>query len=150
MPVSHRIDITVSGGDRRQAFNAGNVVRNKQSLNEKNLGNNGDAVTKKNLSKVINVGLAFNLAQRGTEAMGAYTNNRLRQRRQEAAMTFAKYGIGLMINPVGGAIYAGTDLAYRGMMYNIKIQKQNREAEYFRNLSGNNSHSGRRYKGDYL
>jgi hypothetical protein len=102
-----------------------------------------------NLSKVINVGLAFNTAQKANELVGARTNNRLRQRKIAVGMTFAKYGIGLAINPIAGGIYTASDLAYRGAMYNIKIQKENREADYFKRLSGNNAFSGSRYRGDY-
>ena len=65
-------------------------------------------------------------------------------------MTFAKYGIGLAINPVAGGIYMASDLAYRGVMYGVKIQKENREADYYKRLSGNNAFSGSRYRGDYV
>jgi hypothetical protein len=65
-------------------------------------------------------------------------------------MTFAKYGIGMAINPVAGIIYAGSDMAYRSVMYGIKIQKTNRQADYFQRLSGNNANSGSRYRGDYV
>ena len=151
MPVSHRIDITVGGGDRRPTWNAGNVARSKSSLNtKKSLSEDSEVVTTGNLSKLFTVGMAFNLLQRGGEATGAYTNNRLGQRKFERNMTFAKYGIGIALNPVIGGAYAGIDMGYRGLMYGIRQDKKNREARYYRNLSGNTSASGRRYMGDRL
>jgi len=41
-------------------------------------------------------------------------------------------------------------LAYRGLQYNIRVQKQTREARYYRRLSGNTTNSGSRYVGDYV
>lgn len=150
MPVSYMITINSGGGDRRPAYSAGTAYKSKASLNERKMSTNSEPITQGNLSKVLNVGLAFNLGQRGNEITGAYTNDRLRQRRMDVGMTFAKYGIGLAINPMLGGVYMASDLGYRAIMYGIKIQKKNRESEYFREISGNSSNSGRRYKGDYL
>ena len=151
MARDYNINISVEGGNRRGAFSGGNVFKSKNSLNSSMYSNqdNGNSVSNFNLKKVLNLGLAFNTLQKGNEIVGAYTNNRLRQRRIDTTSTFVKYGIGISINPLAGAIYAGSDLAYRGVMYGIKIQKQNRESDYFKRLSGNNSFSGSRYRGDY-
>ena len=146
------INISVNGGNRRGAFGGGNLSRDRGTLNSSMYKNqdSGDSITTGNLKKVFSVGMAFNTNQKANEVIGAFTENRLGQRRVDTAMTFAKYGIGMMVNPALGAIYAGSDLAYRGIMYGIKIQKQNREADYYKRLSGNNSFSGSRYRGDYL
>jgi hypothetical protein len=151
MPRDYNI-VLAFGGDRRGAFGGGNIVKSRGTLNSAMYSNqdNGDTITKGNLKKVLNVGLAFNTVQKGNEIFGAYTENRLRQRKIDTGMTFAKYGIGLMVNPVVGGIYAISDLTYRATMYGIKIQKMNREANYFKNLSGNNAFSGSRYRGDYV
>ena len=151
MARDHAIIISVQGGNRRGAFSGGNVYKNRNTLNSAMYNNqeSGEQTSQFNLKKVINLGLAFNTMQKGNEIFGAYTENRLRQRRVDVGMTFAKYGIGMAINPVAGAIYAGSDLAYRGIMYGIKIQKQNREGNYYKRLSGNNAYSGSRYGGEY-
>lgn len=151
MPRDYNINISVGGGDRRGAFGGGNLYKNKNTLNSSMYANQptGESVSSINLGKVVNLGLAFNTMQKGNEILGAYTENRLRQRQVNTAMTFAKYGIGLAINPVAGGIYAGSDLMYRGFMYNIEVQKKNRQSIYFKRLSGNNANSGSRYRGDY-
>jgi len=146
VPRDYNIVVSVGGENRRGAFGGGNLYKNKTTLNKNAVGD----LTNFNLSKVINIGLAFNTAQKANEFIGARTENRLRQRKINVAMTFAKYGIGLVINPTAGAIYVASDLAYRSAMYNVKIQKENREADYYRRLSGNNAFSGSRYRGDYV
>ena len=151
IPRDYNINISIAGGNRRGAFSGGNIYKTRYTLDSGFYDNNkGENISKGNLSKVLSLGLAFNTAQKANEMVGAYTENRLRQRKIDVGMTFAKYGIGLAINPIAGAVYAGSDLAYRGIMYGIKIQKQNREAEYFSRLSGNNSYSGSKYGGSFL
>lgn len=110
---------------------------------------NGNSIRNGNLKKIFSVGFGFNTLQKGNEIVGAYTENRLRQR-VNVGMTFAKYGIGTMVSPALGAVYAVSDLSYRGIMYGIRQQKSNREADYYKRLSGNNSFSGKRYSGDYV
>lgn len=94
--------------------------------------------------------MIFNKTQQANELVGAYTENRFRQKKFGVLMTFAKYGVGVAINPVAGAVYGVGDIAYRGIGYAIDIQKKNKEARYYRAMSGNNANSGRRYRGDYL
>jgi hypothetical protein len=150
MARDYNINISVGGGDRRGAFTGGNVYKTKSTLNSRGTSDRGDIHSKSNLSRVFSIGLLFNVAQKTNEILGSYTENRLRQKRINASMTGAKYAIGLAINPAVGLAYAVGDLGYRGTMYAIKIQKENREATYYRGLSGNNSFSGSRYRGDYL
>ena len=151
MARDYKINISVKGGDRRGAFGGGNLVRNKSTLNSRMYKNqdNGNSISSGNLKKIFSAGMAFNVAQKGNEIFGAYTENRLRQRKTNVQMTYAKYGLGIAINAPIGLAYAGSDLAYRGIMYGIKINKKNREARFYRNLSGNNANSGRRYGGEY-
>lgn len=151
MARDNQIIISVNGGDRRGAFGGGTVFRSKNSLNSGMYkGKDPSDIAGINLKKVLNIGLAFNTAQKANEAVGAFTENRLQQRRINTAMTFGKYAIGIAINPLAGGIYMASDLGYRSLMYAIDIQKKNREADYYRRLSGNNSFSGRRYRGDYV
>jgi hypothetical protein len=150
MPRDFNINIAVGGGDRRGAYGGGNVYKTRNTLNSRGVSENGNSITSSNLSRVFSIGLAFNKMQQGNELLGAYTENRLRQKKFNVAMTFAKYSIGLGINPLAGGVYAVGDMAYRGISYGIEIQKKNKEAMYFRRISGNNANSGRRYRGDYL
>lgn len=149
MPRDFNINISVGGGNRRGAFTGGNVYKTKSTLNSRNMTDNAEEGTNFNLSRVFTIGLAFNLAQKYNEAMGSYTENRIAQRKFDTALTFAKYGIGLAINPAVGLAYAVGDLGYRAIQYNISLDKKNKEARYFRELSGNNENSGTRYRGDY-
>lgn len=151
MPVTHNITISVNGGDQRGAFSGGNLVKDRRTLNSSMYKNDGGGLVKdSNLKRVLSLGMAFNTAQKANEIVGAFTENRLRQRRIDVAMTFSKYAIGMAVNPVIGAVYAASDLGYRSIMYGINVQKKNREADYYRRLSGNNSFSGSRYRGDYV
>lgn len=149
MPRDYNINISVGGGDRRGAFSGGNLSKDSGTLNSKMYKNNdnGKSITSGNLKKVFSVGMLFNKSQQANELIGAYSGNRLRQKRIDVGMTFAKYGIGIAINPVLGGVYAVSDIAYRGISYGISTQKKNREADYFKRLSGNNALSGRRYSG---
>lgn len=146
MAVSYRIDVS-GRGEARGSFNSGNIYGSKSSLRSRRASEDGSMVSNSNLKKVFSVGLAFNTLQKGNELIGAYTNNTLAKRKFDTGMTFAKYGIGLAINPLAGGVYMASDLGYRAISYGIKIQKKNREAEYYRQLSGNSSASGRRYRG---
>ena len=149
MPRDYNINISVKGGNSRGAFNSGNVAKTKSTLNSNTRSNNGEEISSSNLKGILTIGLAFNKAQQVNELVGAYTGNRLRQRKINTTMTMAKYAIGLSINPAVGAVYAVGDMAYRNISYGIQVQKKSREADYFRRISGNNANSGRRYRGDY-
>jgi len=151
MPRDYNINISVGGGNRRGAFGGGNLFKSQGTLDSSMYGNqeSGNSITTGNLKKVVSLGMAFNTAQKANEVVGAFTENRLRQRRIDAGMTFAKYGIGISINPLAGAVYALSDLTYRTTMYNIRKGKKDRESDYYNRLSGNNSNSGRRYGGEF-
>jgi hypothetical protein len=149
MPRDYNINISIGGGgNARGSFRGGNVYKTKSTLNSKGFGDYGQ--TDINLKRVVNIGLGFNLAQKGNELVGAYTENRLRQKKFNVGMTFAKYGIGLAVNAPVGITYAVGDLGYRTIGYGITLQKQNKEARYYQKLSGNDAASGRRYRGDYV
>lgn len=151
MARDHNVYVGVSGGDARGAFGTGRVYTNKTTLSRHSGGSEqSEAITQSNLNGIINIGLAFNASQKLNELTGAYTNNRLRQKKIDMGMTFSKYAIGFALNPAAGTVYAVSDLAYRGFQYNIKVQKANREANYFERLSGNITNSGSRYRGDYV
>ncbi|NOQ50268.1 MAG: hypothetical protein GQ557_01210 [Mycoplasmataceae bacterium] len=136
----YNIHINWRGTGSKQAFGGGNLAKMNRGTTQ-----NNKELTAGNLKGFASLGMAFRVAQMGTEIQGSFTENRLRQRKQRVALTFAKYATGIAINPLLGGVYAGTDLMYRSLQYNIKVQKQNREADYYRRLSGNNSFSNSRY-----
>jgi len=94
-------------------------------------------------------GMAFKVAQKTNDIVGQYTSNTLRQRKGQVGINFAKYAVGAFyFGPIGLA-YAAQDMAGQSVRYQIEIQKKNREADYYNRLSGNNSNSGSRYRGNY-
>jgi len=147
MPRDYNINISVKGGDRRGAFKGGNLSKSSGTLDSNR--ENSNNISTRNLSGILSVGLAFNSGQKGNEIIGAATENRLRQRRTNSGMTFAKYAIGIRLNVPLGLTYAVSDIGYRALQQGIRIQKQNRQANYLKKLSGNSSFSGSRYRGDY-
>lgn len=151
MARTWNVNVSVNGGNDRGAFGSGNVYKSKGTLDSEMYKNqdNGDSISSNNLKGVMSLGLAFNTMQKGNEVLGAYTENRLRQRKINVASTFVKYGIGIAVNAPLGLVYAGSDMAYRSLMYGITVQKQNQKADYYKRLSGNNSLSGSRYRGAY-
>lgn len=152
MAVNYNVNVSVTGGNRRGAFDGGNLYKDAGTLNSGMYNNqsNGMQIGEFNLKTVVNLGLAFNTLQKANEISGAWTQNRLRQRRIETAMTFAKYGIGIAINPIAGGVYMASDLGYRAIMYGIKKEREAVKADYAQRLSGNAAYAGSRYRGDYL
>ena len=151
MPKDNNIYFSADMSDKRGAFGGARAYVNKTTLSGVAGGKkDSNDATSSNLRNVITVGLGFNIAQKLNETVGAYTNDRLRQRRVDVGMTFAKYGIGLAINPLAGVTYLASDMGYRSIMYGIQLQKRNREAMYNERLSGINANSGSIYRGDYL
>lgn len=142
MGKDYNIHVNWRGQGSKQAYGGGNIAKMSrgQQAKHKELGVG-------NLKGFASLGLAIRMGQMANETFGAYTENRLQQRKYQKGMTFVKYGIGIALNPALGAVYMAQDLGYRTLQYNIGIQKQNREANYYKRLSGNNSNSGSRYRG---
>lgn len=151
MARDYRIDISFNG-ERRGAFGGMNIQKSNTSLNSSMYNNteNPSEISGFNLNKVVNLGLAFNIAQKANEITGSFTEKRLRQRRVNVGMTFAKYGAGLSLLGPAGLIYAVGDLGYRSVMHGIELQKKSREADYYNRLSGNNSNSNSRYRREFV
>ena len=108
-------------------------------------------VTSKNImntgfKKVAQLGVGIRAVRMGNELVGAYTNNRVRQKRTQQMMTMATYAVGIKVAGPIGIAYAASDMAYRSLMYNIDVNKRNEEARMKRNLMGinvrNHSRSG--------
>jgi hypothetical protein len=141
----YNINVRWFGQGSRQAFGGGNLAKMNNGLNTENNKN----ITTANLKGYASLGMAIKVTQQINESLGSYTENRLRQRKMQVGIRFGKYAIGMMLNPALGALYAGVDLGYKTLNYQIQIGKQNREADYYKRLSGNNTNSGSRYRGSY-
>ena len=140
MARDYNINVNWRGKGSKNAFGGDNIAKTSRGSGDK-------GITRTNLKGFAGVGLAFRGSAMANETFGAYTENRLRQRKVAKGLTFAKYAVGIYtLGPVGVA-YMASDLGYRTLQYNIGIQKQNREANYYKRLSGNNSSSGSRYRG---
>jgi hypothetical protein len=135
------IHVNWHGGGSKLAFGGSNIAKTSRG------GGDTQGVSQRNLRGFAGVGLAFRAGAMGNEIFGAYTENRLQQRKNAKGMTYAKYAVGVYaLGPIGVA-YMASDLSYRTLQYNIGIQKQSREAGYYKRLSGNNANSGSRYRG---
>jgi hypothetical protein len=122
-----------------------------RSLNgTKRKGKNSENLHKVNFKSVAKISLGIRTARMANELVGAYTGDRLTQRRVTTAMTFAQYGIGIAVAGGFGVIYAAGDLAYRGLMQNNQITLNNQRAGFLRELSGNNARNQGRNRGEKL
>lgn len=140
--TDYNIHINWRGTGSKQAFGGGNLAKMNRGTQQ-----NNKEITIGNLKGFASLAMAFRGAQMSNETFGAYTENRLFQRKMQKGLTYAKYATGIALNPALGAVYMASDIGYRTLQYNVGIQKQNREADYYRRLSGNNSNSGSRYRG---
>lgn len=103
-----------------------------------------------NFTSVAKLGLALRQVRMANEVVGAYTGDRLTQRRVQTALTFAQYGVGLAVAGPIGIAYAAGDLAFRGLNYEIERSNQNTKARALRDLSGNVSRNHSRNSGEKL
>jgi hypothetical protein len=103
-----------------------------------------------NFTSVAKLGLAIRGVRMANELVGAYSGERLTQRRMQAAMTFAQYGVGIAVAGGIGFVYAASDMAYRVAQERMEINKNNQIASYVRNLSGNNARNQSRHSGEKL
>lgn len=140
--VNYNINFSVDGGDK--SGSAKTVINKKQSPKQPS------SLTQQNLKNASKALLSMSGVQAGNELLGSFTENRLRQRKINVGITFAKYGVAISMMPVAGTLYMVGDLSYKTAMYGIEVQKKNREADYFIRLSGNNANSGSRYRGSYV
>jgi hypothetical protein len=89
-----------------------------------------------NFTSVAKLGLGLRQIKMANEVVGAYTNNRLRQRKGEVALTMAQYGVGLAVAGPIGIAYALGDIGYRSLNNSIKINIENNKARLKREISG--------------
>lgn len=115
--------------DPKQSKNDGRKMGKGRGANYRNIHD-------VNFTSVAKLGLAIRQVKMGNEVVGSYTNNRLRQRKGEAALTFAQYGVGLAVAGPIGIAYAAGDIGYRALNNSIKINVENNKARLKREISG--------------
>ena len=108
----------------------------------------GENVQNINFKSIAKVGLALRTSSMANELVGAYTGNKLRQRRFERNRTYATWAIGIAKFGVFGLGYAGTDLGFRIANHSIATDKKRREADVLRDASGSSARRGNRLGGN--
>jgi len=100
--------------------------------------------------KVAQLGVGIRATRMANEMVGAYTNNRVRQKRTQRNMTMATYAVGIKVAGPIGIAYAASDIAYRNIMHSIDVGKQNDEARMRRELMGVSVRQNSRRSGEKL
>jgi len=143
---SDQITVFFSGAPTEVSDQVGNKAGRKPFIR----GKLGENVQRINFKSIAKIGLGIRGARMYNEALGAYSNNRIRQRRVQTTMLFSQYAIGVAKFGPFGLAYAATDLGYRSIMHSIEVDKQNREANMLREKSGNIARKNSRYDGEKL
>jgi len=110
----------------------------------------GENTMKFNFKSMAKIGLGIRQSRMVNEMVGAYSGDRLRQRRVNMQMQYATYAIGVAKFGVFGVAYAAGDLGYRTVMHSIENQKKSREARHMRDISGIAARSQGRNDGSKL
>lgn len=103
-----------------------------------------------NFTSVAKLGLGLKQVRMANELVGAYTGDRLTQRRFETGQLFAQYGVGVAVAGPIGVFYAAGDLAYRAANFQIARSRNNQIARKIKDLSGNNARNMSRNSGNKL
>ena len=103
-----------------------------------------------NFTSVAKLGLGLKQVRMANELVGAYTGDRLTQRKVQTALTFVQYGVGVAVAGPIGIAYAVGDLAFRGASFEIARSRDNQKARFLRDLSGNNARNQSRSSGEKL
>lgn len=103
-----------------------------------------------NFTSVAKLGLGLKQLRMGNELVGAYTGDRLTQRRFQTGQLFAQYAIGVKVAGPLGVAYAVGDMAFRGASFQIERNRRNQLASFMRDLSGNNARNQSRLSGEKL
>jgi hypothetical protein len=134
-------NVTVTNDGNEQKFDGRKLNRGRGR------GKLSENVHKVNFKSIAKLGLGIRQVRMANELVGAYTGDRLTQRAITTGMTFMQYGIGIMQFGPLGAAYAAGDLAYRSLNYEIKRGRENKIANYIKDLSGNNARNQSRSPG---
>jgi len=113
-------------------------------------GANYRGIHEMNFTSVAKLGLGLKQVRMANELVGAYTGDRLTQRRVETAQLFAQYAVGIGVAGPIGIAYAVGDMAFRSASFEIKRSRENQKARFLRELSGNNARNQSRGVGEKL
>jgi hypothetical protein len=144
--LSTQFNIVVNEGNNPSEF------KNDARKNNRGRGRGANyrGIHEINFTSVAKLGLGIRQVRMANELVGAYTGDRLTQRQVETGLTFAQYGVGLVVAGPIGIAYAFGDMAYRTANYEIKRTRENQIARYIKDLSGNNARNQSRSRGDKL
>lgn len=118
--------------------------------NGRPMGKNSENIHKINFKSIAKLGLGIRQVRMANEMVGSYTGDRLTQRQGQKALTFLQYGVGISQFGLFGVAYAAGDMSYRALNYEISRTRENQEARFLRELSGNNSRNHSRTSGEKL
>lgn len=119
-------------------IDAGQPTQDGRALRKGRIRNkNGEAIQQYNFKSIAKLGLALRWARMGNEFVGAYTGQRLRQQKVQAALTGASYVIGVAVAGPFGIAYTAADIGYRQLMLQTRIMNQNAKAEITAEKTGN-------------
>ena len=122
-----------------------------RSLNRgKGRGKLSENIHKVNFKSIAKLGLGIRQLRMANELVGAYTGDKLSQRKVTTAITMAQYGIGVSQFGAVGIAYAAGDIAYRALNNANQLSLDNQIAGYIRDLSGNNARNHSRTSGEKL
>lgn len=142
------INLITDGGQNTSAI--ANKDDGRKFNKGKGRGKLSENIHKINFKSIAKLGLGIRQVRMANELVGAYTGDRLTQRKVETAMTFAQYGIGIAYAGPIGVAYAAGDLAYRALNYEIRRTRENTIARKIRDISGNSARSFSRSSGEKL
>ena len=142
------INIVTNGGEETSVLTSKNDGRKFNGTKKK--GKNSENIHKVNFKSIAKLGLGIRHVRMANEMVGAYTGDRLSQRKVETGITFLQYGVGIAQFGAFGIAYAAGDLAYRTANFEIKRRRENRLANYLKDLSGNNARNQSRSIGEKL
>jgi hypothetical protein len=116
----------------------------------KGRGGNYRSIHDINFTSVAKLGLGLKQVRMANELVGAYTGDRLTQRRMQVGQLFAQYAIGVKVAGPIGIAYAIGDLAFRSASFEIQRSRNNQISRKIKDLSGNNARNNSRGSGNKL
>jgi hypothetical protein len=141
-------NIVINVGDQQQQPSEKNDGR---KLNRgSGRGKLSENIHKVNFKSIAKLGLGIRTLRMANEMVGAYTGDKITQRRVTTAMTFTQYGIGIARLGGMGAFYAAADIGFRAFNQTNQVMIDNQMARYIKDLSGNNARNQSRSSGEKL
>lgn len=137
----HVFEVKINENGQERKFDG------KKLKNGRPMGKNSENIHKVNFKSIAKLGLTIRNVRMANELVGSYTGDRLTQRSVTTGITFLQYGVGITQFGLFGVAYAAGDIAYRSLGYEIKRSRENKIANYIKDLSGNNARNNSRSSG---